>query len=235
MKKSFLFVAVLAMTFAACNKNEPEKTLAVADFESINLASESVYHITESGTFESGDFIFQQQVQDYGGGAIYYMGNIVSSKTSNEYKGDYQNDMSASGGAHTGDKFVVWTISYSGLDSIFLKEAAIVPGFYVNNTPWVVDGIKNGDRMSDDGGKPFGENDFFTLTVHGSLNGKAVNNEVTVELAKGTSYIKDWTYVDLRSLGKVDAIKFSMSGSKKNDRGLTTPAYFAMDDFGATK
>ena len=89
--------------------------------------------------------------------------------------------------------------------------------------------------MSDDGGKPFGENDFFTLTVHGSLNGKTVNNEVTVELAKGTSYIEDWTYVDLRSLGKVDAIKFSLSGSKKNDYGLTTPAYFAMDDFGATK
>ena len=76
MKKSFLFVAVLAMTFAACNKNEPEKTLAVADFENINLASERVYHMTESGTFESGDFRFQQDVQDYGGGAIYYMGNI---------------------------------------------------------------------------------------------------------------------------------------------------------------
>ena len=233
MKKSILFVAALVMTFTACQKNEPEKALAVADFENINLASESVYHMTESGIFESGDFRFQQDVQDYGEGAIYYFGNIVSTKTGKEYKGDYQNDMSAAGGAHAGQKFVVWTGSYVGQDSVFLKEAAVVPGFYVCNTPWVVDAILNGDGMSDDGGAPFGDNDYFTLTIHGSLNGKAVNNEVTVELAKGKTYIQDWTYVDLSSLGKVDAITFSLASSKKNSVSMTTPAYFAFDDLGA--
>ena len=101
MKKSILFVAALVMTFAACQKNEPEKALAVADFENINLAAESVYHMTESGVFESGDFRFQQEVNvsDWG---TYYYGNIVSNKTGKEYKGDYQNDMSAAGGAHAG-------------------------------------------------------------------------------------------------------------------------------------
>ena len=233
MKKSILFVAALVMTFTACQKNEPEKALAVADFENINLAAESVYHMSESGIFESGDFRFQQDVQDYGGGAIYYFGNIVSNKTGKEYKGDYQNDMSAAGGAHAGQKFVVWTGSYAGLDSVFLKEAAVVPGFYVCNTPWVVEAILNGDGMSDDGGAPFGDNDYFTLTIHGSLNGKAVNSEVTVDLAKGKTYIQEWAYVDLSSLGKVDAITFSLASSKKNSLGMTTPAYFAFDDLGA--
>lgn len=232
MKKSILFVAALALTFAACQKNEPEKALAVADFENINLASESVYHMSESGIFESGDFRFQQEVNvsDWG---TYYFGNIVSSKTGKTYDEYADSDKSAAGGAHAGQKFVVWTGSYAGLDSVFLKEAAVVPGFYVCNTPWVVEAILNGDGMSDDGGVPFGDNDYFTLTIHGSLNGKAVNSEVTVELAKGKTYIQEWTYVDLSSLGKVDAITFSLASSKKNSVGMTTPAYFAFDDLGA--
>ena len=232
MKKSILFVAALALTFAACQKNEPEKALAVADFENINLASESVYHMSESGVFESGDFRFQQEVNvsDWG---TYYFGNIVSSKTGKTYDEYADSDKSAAGGAHAGQKFVVWTGSYAGLDSVFLKEAAVVPGFYVCNTPWVVEAILNGDGMSDDGGAPFGDDDYFTLTIHGSLNGKAVNSEVTVDLAKGKTYIQEWTYVDLSSLGKVDAITFSLASSKKNSFGMTTPAYFAFDDLGA--
>ena len=232
MKKSILFVAALALTFAACQKNEPEKALAVADFENINLAAESVYHMSESGVFESGDFRFQQEVNvsDWG---TYYFGNIVSSKTGKTYDEYADSDKSAAGGAHAGQKFVVWTGSYAGLDSVFLKEAAVVPGFYVCNTPWVVEAILNGDGMSDDGGAPFGDNDYFTLTIHGSLNGKAVNSEVTVDLAKGKTYIQEWAYVDLSSLGKVDAITFSLASSKKNSLGMTTPAYFAFDDLGA--
>ena len=231
MQKSFLFVAALALTFAACQPNEPEKALKVANFDEVTIADESVMHLYETGTFESGDFTFQQEVSvsDWG---TYYYGNILTNKTTKEYKGDYQNDMSVAGGAHSGRNFVVWTGSYTGIDGISLKEAAVVPGFYVCNTPWVEDAILHGDGMSDDEGAPFGENDFFTLTISGSLNGVAVNNEVKVELAKGTSYIKDWTYVSLKSLGKVDALKFSLSSSKKNAYGMTTPAYFAFDDLG---
>lgn len=234
MKKSFLFVAALALVFASCENNDPEYDASVATFENIELAKESVYHMSETGTFKSGNYEFQQEVNvsDWG---TYYFGNIVTNKTSNEYKGDNQNDMSASGGAHSGKNFVVWTGSYAGIDGIKLSEAAVVPGFYVNNTPWVVSAILNGDGMSDDGGKPFGAEDFFTLTVTATLNGVAVNHEVKVDLAKGTSYIKDWTFVDLSTLGKVDAIKFTLSSSKKNSYGMTTPAYVAFDDFGAKK
>ena len=234
MKKSFLFVAALALTFAACQKNEPAKPLNVADFENINLAAESVYHMAESGTFESGDFRFQQDVSVSEWGT-YYFGNIVTSKTGKEYKGDMQNDMSASGGAYSGQKFVVWTASYDKIDSVLLKEPAVVPGFYVNNTPWVVYGILNGDDMSDDDGAPFGDNDWFKLTINGYLKGQAVNNQVTFYLANGKSYIKDWTYVGLSELGKVDALTFTLTSTKKNEYGMTTPAYFAFDNLGAKK
>ena len=234
MKKSFLIVAVAALALSACKPTEPEVSLQVADFENITLASESVLHLNQSGTFESGDFVFQQEVSasDWG---TYYYGNVVSNQTSNEYKGDYQNDMSAKGGAFAGKNFVVWTGSYVGLDSVLLKKAFVVPGMYVCNTPWVVDAIVNGDGMSDDNGAPFGADDYFTLTITGSLNGVDANSQVRVELAKGTEYIKDWTYVDLSSLGKVDALKFALTSSKKNTYGVTTPLYFAIDNLGAKK
>ena len=241
MKKSILMLTALAMVFVACSKkdkNEPESLLNVADFENLQIASESALHLSETGTFESGDFTFVQEVQDYGAYGVYYFGNVPTNKTSNEYKGDNQNDMSASGGAHSGKNFVVWYSSYANADSVYLKEAATIPGFYVNNTPWVVDAILNGDNMSEEaGGKglPFGADDYFTLTITATLNGVAVNNEVKVELAKGTSYIKDWTYVSLESLGKVDALHFALTSSKKNSGGMTTPAYFAFDDLGAKK
>ncbi len=233
MKKSFLFVAALALTFAACNNNEPLPELSVATFEELQIAQESVIHLSETGTFESGDFSFEQEVQDWGDWGVYYFGNVPTNKTSNEYKGDNQNDMSASGGAHSGANFVVWYASYSNLDSVSLKEASIVPGFYVNNTPWVVDAILNGDGMSDDGGAPFGATDSLTLTITGTLKGVALNHEVKVDLARGTSYIKEWTFVNLRPLGKVDALHFALTSSKKNNQGMTTPAYFAFDDLGA--
>ena len=232
MKKSFLFVAALALTFAACQPNEPEVDATVATFENIELAEESVLHLSETGEIESGNYRFQQEVADYGEYGLYYFGSIVSNKKGNTYDAYGDSDKSASGGAYKGKNFVVWTTSYNGLDRVFLKQAAVVPGFYVNNTAWVVDAILNGDGMSEGA---FGEGDYFTLTINAYLNGEAVNNEVKVDLAKGTSYIKDWTYVDLSSLGEVDVITFSLASSKFNDYGMTTPAYFCIDNFGAKK
>ena len=233
MKKSFFFVAALAFTFAACNNNDPVYDAKVATFENLELAEESVLHLSETGEIESGNFRLQQEVADYGDYGVYYFGNIASNKTGKTYDFYADSDKSASGGAHSGKNFVVWTGSYSGIDRISLKEAAVVPGMYVNNTAWVVDAILNGDGMSDDGGKPFGADDYFTLTINAYLNGEAVNNEVKVELAKGTSYIKDWTYVNLRPLGEIDVLTFTLTSSKKNNGGMTTPAYFCIDDLGA--
>ena len=234
MKKSFLFVAALALTFAACQPSYDVEDKTVATFEEAAVspaAPESVMHLAETGTFTSGNFVFTQEVSVSEWGTYYY-GNIVTNKTSNEYKGDFQNDMSAVGGAHGGKNFVVWTGSYMGEDGIILKQAAVVPGFYVCNTPWVIDAIKNGDGMSTvEGG--FGEDDWFKLTISASLEGKAVNTTVDFYLAKGLNYVKDWTYVDLSKLGKIDELHFALTGTKTNDYGLTTPAYFAFDDLGA--
>lgn len=244
MKKSILFVAALALTFAACNNNEPEQEAAVivAGFEEAAISpaeAESVFEYTTDGTYalESGSFKVDQCVA-YGG--TYTYAGIVSNITSNTYNaGDYSHTntcKSAAGGAYEGSNYIVWyEDSYNPGASIKLTEPAQVPGMYICNTPWVVDAILNGDGMSADGGAPFGDDDYLTLTISGYLAGSAVNAQVNVDLAKGKEYIKDWTYVDLSELGKIDEMKFSFTGSKQNSSGLTSPTYIAIDNLGAKR
>lgn len=237
MKKSYLFVAALALVLASCGNEEVVKIVEhPAGFEDITLNAESVLHLDETGTFESGDFIFDQEVS-----GNYFAGNTVSNLTSTTYvKDSYQNDMNVSGEAHSGSNFVVWTQGYGNsdqgiapADDIRLKSAAVVPGFYINNTPWVVDAILNGDGQSIDGGLPFGDDDFFRLIITGLRNGKEVGS-VQIDLANGKDYIKEWTYVSLASLGMIDELQFGFDGSKRNNWGVSTPFYFAFDDLGAT-
>ncbi len=235
MKKIYLFIAGAMMSTALFAQ------LQVATFEDVTLpAEESVLHLDSTGLIQSGNYFFIQDVQDYGDWGVYYFGNVVSNKTGNTYDYYADSDKSASGGAYEGDNFLVWTQSYNGYDMIMLPVRSVVPGMYVNNTAWVVDAILHGDGMSVEGdtvGLPFGEDDFFTLHIGGvqrvTADSAAVVSAIAVDLARGTNYIQDWTYVDLSQLGQVDAVKFALTSSKQNASGMTTPAYFCIDNFGA--
>ena len=94
------------------------------------------------------------------------------------------------------------------------------------------DAVKKGDGMSDVAGG-FQKGDYFKLIIKGK---KADNTESQVEyyLAdyraenEADHYVLDtWQWVDLSSLGEVKSVSFKMEGTKKNNWGFTTPAYFA--------
>ena len=234
MKKSFLFVAALALTFAACTPNYDVEDKFVASFEEAAItpaAPQSVYHLAQTGTFTSGNFEFAQEVSVSEWGT-YYFGNVVSNKTDNTYKDDYDGDKSVSGGAYQGKNFLVWTGSYTGADGVKLKQAAKVPGMYVNNSVYAYASMTKGDAFA---GDPFGDDDWFLLTINASLEGKAVNNQVEFYLAKGKNIVSEWTYVDLSTLGKIDELRFTLTGSRTGEWGLNTPAYFCIDNLGSKK
>lgn len=235
MKKSILFVAALAMTFAACKPNYDVEDKTVATFEEAAItpaALDTVFHLAQSGTFTSGAFTFAQEVQDWGEYGVYYFGNIVSNKRDTKYASYLDAEKSACGGPHAGKNFLVWAGGAMEFDGITLKTPAVIPGMYVTNTAWVVDAIKNGDGMTEGG---FGKDDFFLLTVTGWLDGKQTDKLVGFYLAEGTDYVDTWEYLPLHELGKVDRITFKLTSSRNNDYGMTTPAYFCIDDLGAKK
>ena len=83
--------------------------------------------------------------------------------------------------------------------------------------------------------------DYFLLTIKGYHDGELVADSVDFYLAdyrfddNTQDYIvKDWTYVDLLSLGPVDSLQFSLSSTDNGMFGMNTPAYFVMDNFTTT-
>ena len=236
MKKQILFVAALAMIFAACSKKEEveveDKTIATFEEAAISPASAESYFAYQVDTtvyIESGNFQIEQAVS-YGGSMI--AGGVVSNITDTEFTDYTDAYKSAKGGAYAGKNYLVWYNASYAPNVIKLKTAAVVPGMYVCNNTYAYNSITKGDSYA---GEPFKEGDFFTLTIYGSLEGEEVNAKVDFDLARGTNVVTEWTYVDLSKLGKVDELHFEMTGSRTGDWGLNTPTYFCIDNLGASK
>ena len=103
---------------------------------------------------------------------------------------------------------------------------------YVTNNVYAYSSMTKGDEIA---GGPFGDDDYLTLIIHGSLKGVEVNNQVEFKLAEGKDIVTDWEYVDLSKLGEIDELSFTMVGSRTGDWGLNTPTYFCIDNLGGKK
>ena len=207
----------------------------VATFEDITLAkADTVWQGADApakgwNNWTSGTYGFQSYYGGNSGYGDYFSSFTVSNQTSNTFEGLQDAYHSASGGAYEGDNFAVWNMNYYGADTVAF-DAQVVPGFFVNNTAYAASSMVNGDTYA----KKFGAEDFFTLFCIGVKNGAAVDT-VGVELASDGEYINEWTYVDLSVLGEIDGLTFGMTSSDASAYGINTPAYFAMDNFGAAK
>lgn len=244
MKKHFLFYCLLALIAIGCDdKKDSELSVTesgVATFENetggIQLSTTATYWLSATpdkagaNDWKSGDYTFYTYVDVYPDGTYYY-GFYASNETENTSTGLTQPYRSAKGGAFEGENFGVWTNDYYGTNSIRFDKPKTATGFYVTNNAYTVNSMANGDGF----GKQFEQDDYLNLVCKGKLEGKETEKTVTVKLAEGTKYIKEWTYVDLSELGQIDEVVFSMEGSVKNDKGLLTPAYFCLDNFGASK
>ncbi|MBQ4391019.1 MAG: DUF4465 domain-containing protein [Paludibacteraceae bacterium] len=243
MKKQILILAALALAFAACkSSNDPDAPfqLTVATFENyaggINVAHADTCwqgaNAPQEGANKwlSGTYMFTTNKANWGGFTAF----TVTNETSNTSTGMTAPYRSASGGAYAGNNFVVWADPYS-TDAVVKFTAHTVPGFFVNNSAYAVNSMCNGDGYA----KKFGQDDYFVLYCIGWKSGALVDT-VKVYMAKDGEYINQWTYVDLSTLGKIDAMSFQMWGNDITTYDgqtyyLNTPAYFCMDNFGEAK
>ena len=234
MKKSFLFVAALALTFAACQKQGEVEDKTIATFEEAAIsptkAESYLSYATDTVAFLKSGIYEVQQTVAYGG--TYVTGAVVTNITTTDFKDYTDAYKSAAGGAYAGKNYVVWYADAWTPNVIKLSTPAVVPGMYVCNNVYALNSMKNGDDYA---GKPFEKGDWFMLTIGGSLEGKEVNTTVEFYLGKDTDFVTNWTYVDLSKLGKIDELHFSMSGSRTGDYGLNTPTYFCIGNLGGAK
>ena len=239
--KKFFFLAAVALMSTAMLADE----LSVATFENAAYEGTGIW-TTEEDPYWYGykdaidglsywygdDYYYQfmtyKDVQEYG---TYYYDFVVSRDQANTSTGWAEPYRSAKGGAYEGDNFAVWCMNFNGVDTVEFNSK-IVPGFFVNNTAYAVNSMCNGDSFA----KKFTADDWFKLTIHGVKEGAEVGT-VDVDLAKDGKYINEWTYVDLSTLDEIDGVFFTMSSSDsyeyEGETYMNTPAYFAMDNFGA--
>lgn len=246
--KKVLLSAVFAATISA----------QAQSFESFSLQNNETYwngsdysgYSNGSGLFDStfveNNLEFWNQY-DTTWGAIYgYWSNgwAFSNETSDSTQGYSGLYSSFAGGASTGSNYVIGmdgseiTVQ-NGLSAYFLN-------LHITNNNYAASSMQNGDNFAkpfgspnDASGNPDGTNgeDWFLLTIKGVDAQGAVVDSVLFYLAdyrfsdSTQDYIvKNWTNVDLSTLGPINKITFSLSSSDVGQYGMNTPGFFALDD-----
>lgn len=119
------------------------------------------------------------------------------------------------------------------------SHSGTVVGFYVTNSTYAYNSMRNGDFV----GKKFGgidgsDPDWYKLTIYGYHQGVLKPDSVEFYLADFRSpdpaddyIVNTWEWVNLLPLGVVDSLEFHLSSSDIGQWGINTPTYFCMDNF----
>jgi hypothetical protein len=114
-----------------------------------------------------------------------------------------------------------------------------VQGFYVTNTTYAYNSMRDGDAFAKKFGGPSGNDpDWFRLTVKKYYQGILSTDSVYFYLAdfrftnNANDYIlNSWQYVNCHALGMADSLLFTLSSSDTGSFGMNTPAFYAIDNF----
>ena len=223
------------IVFAIFGTNAQAQT--VATFDNLALPVDSFWNGSDlSGSFNNGNATFYNTYN-----ALYssWTGFSYSTKKDSVTAGYGNMYSSANGiGYNNSDAYAVaYTTGFSTTTLALTSQAKgkIVDGFYINNNTYAYQSMLNGDAYS----KKFTshDTDWFVLRTFGYFNG-VITDSVDFYLAdfrfadSSNAYIiKDWTWLDLSTLGNVDSLVFTMNSSDIGAWGMNTPSYFCMDNF----
>jgi hypothetical protein len=229
--------------------------LHVADFENLYLSEESHWggpfektnEFMINSQFYSGSFAFKNYCMP----SLYTWAFFgYSNETSTDFSIDdfFEQQFRSTVGhgvnesSNYGVVYCEKTMGHTDLRFTHTQEGAKLSGMYVTANAYLKSCVLEGDGMSkeSDGttGKPFAIGDSVAIKATGYFKDQIVG-VVTFPLADYRSnnvnehYILDsWQWMDLSSLGKIDKVRFSMTSTKQNAKGITTPAYFCIDNVG---
>ena len=227
MKKFYFMMLTAWLLTIPCHAND------VVTFEDIAVNADGYQNdFGDDGYFEAGGFTFYC---NYFPEFYYWSGFAVSNHTATDFASYVLDQFNScvGHGVNGSEKFCV-AYPQGELIEVDDPKGAVVSGFYVTNDAWAVDAILHGDGMTPG---PFTTGDFLELWIIGNHPDETADTlkfylaDYRSENEAEHYYLNDWTWVDLSSLGQVESLTFRMDGSRKNDWGLTTPAYFCFDDF----
>jgi len=213
---------------------------SVVGFEDLTLNPNTYWNGSNgAGSFTSGGVTFPNSYNaTYGSWSGFAYSNVQDPTTpgwSNQYAAR------PGSGAGTSPNYAV---AYQGADRLAISLATSWDfqgrGLFVANTTYAAFDMLNGSGFSKRfGGSTGTDADWLRLTVRGLLGGSETG-AVDFYLAdyrfsnSSQDYILNtWAFVDLTSLGTVDALSFDLASSDNGDWGMNTPAYFAIDNLGS--
>ena len=209
-------------------------------FENFDLMEESFLNDAgDGGVFTAGGLLLPN---DYNAEFNSFTGWAISTTTDTENP-SFTNQYSAITGSGV-DGSEHYAISFGTNNQVQLSQAAqgkTLDGMFITNTTYAYRTILDGNQFSKKfGGETGDDPDFFLLTIKKYLDGQLGADSINFYLAdyrfadNSLDYVVDeWTFVDLSTLGAVDSLEFTLTGSDVGDFGLNTPAYFALDNFTA--
>jgi hypothetical protein len=218
----------------------------VASFESLSLSQPDTFYVNYSDPGEDVGFAnglaWFPCVYDTSWGGIWNNGFAYSNMTDSVSSG-YLNQYSAKAGAgYAGSEKYAVAYCYNSVTNdnsvlIKLRDTAIghpVKGMYVTNSTYAYNSMRDGDWIA----RKFRNGDFFLLTAKGYYNGTLKTDSVSHYLANflhpdtADNYIlKDWEWMNLEPLGKVDSIILTLRSTDNGSFGMNTPSYFCIDNF----
>lgn len=247
--KFFAMAAIVcgaAMSMTSCSKEDNPvnggKTTATIGFENATLNAQGFWcgEVNNNGMDNGwGGMTYPCVYKEAGAefnttyGVSYWTGYAISNRTEKGFTfGDYTPSgmpdqfNNVTGKAHGGKNFCVVQTYGETID----LNGATLKGFWYTNSSYTVDAILNGDGMTP--GK-FGADDWFKCVLYPTPTEGVGGARYEIDLAKDGDYVKEWKYCDLSNVDafkNIKSISFSFEGTKKNDYGITTPAYICIDD-----
>ena len=238
MKKILLALAVLLSGMASAeeivldlsNPNEPleydENGVWTNAYNDVSIVYSQEFMFSHSCPYEN-----------------YFNGFVASKVTAISASGNYDDQfgcMAKGGYAGEGTPYLVayWDSYSDAPDSrvceVYSSSSYYTLGFYVCNSPYAYYAIQNGNGYAN----KFEQGDWFKLIAHGADEFGEEVGSVEYYLADYRSENPDewklndsWEWVDLRSLGKVLSVYFTMESSDTGDYGINTPVYFCLDKY----
>ncbi|GLR18062.1 DUF4465 domain-containing protein [Portibacter lacus] len=226
--KHLLLIAAFLAVFTAQSQE-------VAGFE--NLLDElDTFQNNGGGGFYNGNLFFPNnynpEYDSWTDWAISSMRDTVTPGYINQYS-------SYAGGGKVSDAYGVASAYQPVVFRLIeLTAGMTINGIYITNSTFTALSMLEGDAFAKKfGGESGDDPDFFLLTIRKWYEGERSVDSINFYLAdyrfedNSQDYIvKDWTYVETRSLGPADSIEFTLNSSDVGAFGMNTPAYFCIDN-----
>lgn len=231
---------ILATTLLSSCFFSTGASAALSTFDDLSLPDPESHYVpdtTMSGAFPfvSGAASFNHDYTNFGFPGCCWSGWVYSNHTDTSTPG-FLNQYSAFAGSGYGGS-TNYAVAFVGPSDITLAAPTHVAGAYFTNTTYAALSMRDGDGFAKKfGGASGSDPDYLKLTISG-FDGVLAKGQIDFFLADfrfddhGQDYIvKDWTFVDLSSLGQVSRLSFQLTSSDNGPWGMNTPAYFAMDN-----